>query len=382
MELLINSGADVNIDTSYDTPEAYVKFSFGGLSSVLSLACWYGNHTIVDLLLKRGANVNETYKRRTGLLEATKRRHCDTMELLIKAGADVNTECVILGKCETAISVAAGKGFYEGVDLLIRSGADVNKVPAYKNSPLIRASGCHTNSGASPSHYLKCLELLMQAGADVNATSPHTVSALYIAAANGFSEGVYFLIQKGADVNTQCSDLKKTPLMEAVINGQVACAKTLLDAGADVNAINSKGCTALMCIDPSNFWAEELLLEKVDFVECVKLLRSVAKIKVFNRDSLNALQHQVALYNSSTGCDDTCPLLFAAGETIDGSTDAEKLPDCLKFEALNLKHLCREAIRKHLLNLDPHHHLFGRIPQLGLPPSLTKFLLYNVSLEK
>ena len=384
VELLINSGADVNIDTSYDTPEANVQFSFGGLSSVLSSACLYGNNDIVELLLKRGANVNETYRRRTGLFEASKRRHYDTMELLIKAGADINAECVILGKCETALSVAAGNGFYEGVDLLIRSGADVNKVPAYENSPLMQASCCDTYSDAPRSHYFKCLELLVQAGADVNATTGDTVSALYIAAASGFSEGVHFLIQNGADVNV-CGQRNETPLMVAVANGQATCAKALLAAGANVNLINSEGCTAVMCIYASNSWAEVLGIEKVDFVECAKLLlRSGAKINIFNRltDFRNTLQHQVALYDGSANCAALCRLLFAAGETLGGTSDAEKLPDCLKFAdlQLELKHICREAIRKHLLSLDPHTHLFGRIPQLHLPVSLTKYLLYETSM--
>ena len=59
------------------------------------------------------------------------------------------------------------------------------------------------------------------------------------------------------------------------------------------------------------------------------------------------------------------------------------IPDCLKFEdsKLQLKHICREAIRKHLLDLDPHHHLFGRIPKLGLPNALNRYLLFNETLD-
>ena len=46
---------------------------------------------------------------------------------------------------------------------------------------------------------------------------------------------------------------------------------------------------------------------------------------------------------------------------------------------LNLKHICRRMIRKHLLKLDRHKNLFVRIPQLGLPSIITEYLLYGMS---
>ena len=49
--------------------------------------------------------------------------------------------------------------------------------------------------------------------------------------------------------------------------------------------------------------------------------------------------------------------------------------------ALNLKHLCRETIRKHLLKLDPHENLFHRVPRLGLPTLISDYLLYNQTLD-
>ena len=75
-------------------------------------------------------------------------------------------------------------------------------------------------------------------------------------------------------------------------------------------------------------------------------------------------------------------LLYAAGETLDGAQE-DKIPELLKFEEEKLepKHICREAIRKHLLKLDPHQHLFSRIPKLGLPSIVTEYLLFNQSLE-
>ena len=285
--------------------------------------------------------------------------------------------------------LAACYGYDEVVDILIKAGADVNRVH-WMDTALIRASDCYKEGIETPPYqYRRCLELLIEAGADVNA-SPEGVFALIIACRNGFDDGVELLIKSGADVNI-LGDKGLSPLMEAAANGHVRCAELLLETGVDVNFQNTEGLTALMCVgsgspmfdyDEKEIYLKEAM-DKRDYLGCVKLLlKSGTKINLIDGDSRNALQHQVALCQSSTGCDSICLLLYAAGEKLDGDTYAEKLPDCLKFNVLrcNLKHLCREAIRKHLLHLDPHTHLFGRIPHLGLPSSLMKFLFYDVCL--
>ena len=71
-------------------------------------------------------------------------------------------------------------------------------------------------------------------------------------------------------------------------------------------------------------------------------------------------------------------LLYAAGETIDETK--VHIPDNLKPPELNLKHLCRETIRKQLIQLSPVN-LFHRVPKLGLPPLLARYVLYSVSLD-
>ena len=69
-------------------------------------------------------------------------------------------------------------------------------------------------------------------------------------------------------------------------------------------------------------------------------------------------------------------------EELEG-TGVDKMLKELKIEKeeLQLKHICREAIRKHLLKLDPHQHLFGRIPRLGLPSALNQYLLFGRNLD-
>ena len=379
VQLLVDAGADVNahgIERSRDDPRLCDSYS------VISLASHHGYTDIVELLLKRGANVNETNGMRTGLYEASANGHYDTMELLIKAGADVNAECYDNSLTETVLLMAVRYGFFEGVDLLIRSGADVNKVPKYGISPLAKASCCYPGSEAPRSHHVKCLELLIEAGVDVNTKlGSHDRTPLCIATVTRFSEGVDLLIQKGADVNIPSYQQRETPVMAAATLGEVGCTRALLEAGADVNSLDSEGHTALMYLDTS--WSAHSK-EGRNYVGCAKLLLQFgARINLFNTDSFNALMLVIKEDEGSARSADVCLLLYAAGETLDGPIDAEKLPDCLRFDDLQLvlKHICREAIRKHLLKLDPHTHLFSRVPRLGLPSSLNRYLLYNQTLD-
>ena len=122
-------------------------------------------------------------------------------------------------------------------------------------------------------------------------------------------------------------------------------------------------------------------------VKCIRrLLRAGSHINQSFSDAISNYQNALGImldYESRTNTDiDTLMFLYAAGETLDG-TEEDKIPEELKFkeEKLELKHICREAIRKHLLKLDPHQHLFGRIPQLGLPSIVTEYLLFNQSLD-
>ena len=61
----------------------------------------------------------------------------------------------------------------------------------------------------------------------------------------------------------------------------------------------------------------------------------------------------------------------------------DQLPSVLRDQKLNLKHFSREAIRKQFITLNPHVHLFNRIPSLAhrLPPDLIDYLLYGYNLE-
>ena len=180
------------------------------------------------------------------------------------------------------------------------------------------------------------------------------------------------LIKAGADVN-QIDDSKnndETPLVCAVQNGRIQCVSTLIKSGADVNI-------------------DRRVLGYARSMEMVRfLLKSGVKINthwyvyyqcgsrkpargVLLADEVKSWLH---MYYSVIPEKPVLDLLYAAGET-----------HCLDYsqtKADDLMGMCREVIREHLLDLDRHTHLFGRVTRLGLPTALTNFLVYNQTTER
>ena len=121
------------------------------------------------------------------------------------------------------------------------------------------------------------------------------------------------------------------------------------------------------------------------------LLCAGAKINVIDSYG-NAVKNHVIHEHTQTGQDyeyneRTCKLLLTAGETktlhkSDLKSFLYKDSGLREFALQEirpcLKHLCRKAIRNHLLELDEHGILFNRVHKLGLPTSIADYLVYNV----
>ena len=180
-------------------------------------------------------------------------------------------------------------------------------------------------------------------------------------------------------MNMRTND-NRTPLFGAAMGGFIGTVKLLVEAGADVNAVDGLQNSLLHVASPSR-------------LQCVKLLLQLGvKINISNALNQNALKRFIVRCGSAKR--DTGMILLAAGETLDGpivhcadstgNRTQVPLPDYLKPATevqLDLMHQCRERIRKQLIDIDPHGNLFLRIPKLGLPGPLSQYLLFYTSLD-
>jgi ankyrin repeat protein len=104
---------------------------------------------------------------------------------------------------------------------------------------------------------LSRMRLLHFAGANINSRSDGSMP-LFIAAGEGRSDVVRYLLAEGADVNAR-EKLGDTALTEAAYYGHVALVKELLAHGADVNAIANDGTALDMALNRNNAAVVDLL---------------------------------------------------------------------------------------------------------------------------
>ena len=208
---------------------------------------------------------------------------------------------------------------------------------------------CSVPEGRTALHFARdrcCIKSLLDAGADVNEPGPYGGTALIGAVCDGNTDSMKVLIKAGADVNaTMC------------YRGETLC----------------YGVTAL---HHSNFLTRNILAIKL-------LLLAGAKVNMVYSKGGNALD--CCVYNPADKSEEQIKPLVAAGEKIQSDEVLKAVQDCGLMEPPqepNLMSITRCVIREHLLELDPHLNLFARVPRLGLPSVLARFLLYDETLDE
>ena len=220
---LLAEGADV------DAPQ-------GDGSTALHWASYWDNAEIAALLIRAGTEVNATNDLGvTPLWAACENGSSGMVETLLAAGADPNT---VLPFGETPLMTAARAGDVDVVGRLLAAGAAVDAATE------AGAYGAQTAlMWAVAQGHAAVVEVLLAHGADVHARSTtftETVKTISTYANYGLQ-----CVPRDECYITEVQSGGFTPLLFAARVGNLASARLLVAAGADVNETTPDGASAL-----------------------------------------------------------------------------------------------------------------------------------------
>jgi uncharacterized protein len=236
---LLREGASVNS-----------KYQDG--TTALMLAASNDRTEIVRLLIDKGANVSaRTIRGETALSGAAGFAKAGTLKLLLDYGADPS---VAYNDGGTVLVTAAERGNSDAVELLLAKGTSL----AQKNQALFAAA-----------HGIPIASM------EIRKDSEQTVKARYSTEADlnsGYSRTIKLLLQSGAQIEARDQNESDggTPLILAATFGETDAVNELLENGADPDAVDKDGSTALIgaacdcaIIDmPDTYESMKLLLKK------------------------------------------------------------------------------------------------------------------------
>jgi len=231
------------------------SLSAGPRESSLSEAIQAGDRQAIQKLLKDPAAVKATEADGTTPLHwAVRADDMETSKALLNAGANASAANRY---GVTPLSLAAVNGNAALIEALLAAGASANTVVSKGQTVLMTAARTGNPAAA---------RVLIEHGADVNARESQLgETALMWAASENQAKVVTLLASRGADINARSSTIQFpkdrfglegvltilphgnwTPLMYAARDGGVDAARALAKAGAEVNATDPDGTTALI----------------------------------------------------------------------------------------------------------------------------------------
>ena len=177
---------------------------------MLIFVCYYPVQYIAisQLLIENGADVDQrSHLGKTPLIYAAESARLELVQYLISCGANVNLSD---HKGETPLMMAVEHGDVEFTKYLISCGADIHAIGDEKTSLICAIKATYQNSK-------KMLYFVLSLGIDIDLENLAGETALNIAAQEGNTSAVRYLIEKGADLE-KCDSEKVDPYFWMEIN--------------------------------------------------------------------------------------------------------------------------------------------------------------------
>jgi len=227
VQLLLDKGADINSRGGQDT-------------TPLIIASGGGHLEVVKLLFSKKADINaKNIYGKTALLEASWQGRLEVVKFLLEKGADA---LIVDQKGHNAFLLACDLGQLAVAKYLLKHVPGIQYQQNQLNDILINLSASNRNS-------LEMMKFMTGLGADVNARSKDRFgwNGLICASMGGRADAVRFLLKKGANVNA-VDNYGNTALMSAAKYGTDIdeVVRVLLENGASLEQKNFTGDTALV----------------------------------------------------------------------------------------------------------------------------------------
>ena len=226
----------------------------------LMIASSCGHAETVEVLLQAGANVNSTDNDGYSPLvyAITGHKSLQVIKQLLKAGAQLN----VFINDQSIVDKVREEGREDICKLLEQ--CNVLNITEKEEEQQLQLSSRLTIPiiEAARIGNIEDVKLLLKEYADINIQKEDEWTALMLASQNGHTQVVELLLKENADVNAQKED-GWTALMIASNDGHTEVVELLLKDNADVNTQNEEGWTALMIASQNGHTqVVELLLKK------------------------------------------------------------------------------------------------------------------------
>ncbi|HUU92443.1 MAG TPA: ankyrin repeat domain-containing protein [Phycisphaerae bacterium] len=255
VQLLVGAGADIEKgDECRETPlQNAVRGGHPGVCRFLvdkGARLWPGNADKDALRVALGENQAETLEfflasGQVGDLRAARvppvsRKHVEVTRALLDAGVRLDPAD------NDPVAVAAGElGDVEVMRRLLAMGLELRPAKDIKGSPRYRSGGFGALHTAVSAGRKDMVRFLLACGVDPNDADRHGQTALACAIACSNKPAAVLLCDAGARINARRGSGGGTGLMGAAGLGYEEMVRVLLARGAEVNAVDAQGRTAL-----------------------------------------------------------------------------------------------------------------------------------------
>jgi len=221
VEYLIKNGAEIDSKDSDDT-------------TPLHTAAYYGHFEIAKLLVEKDADINaKDHKKFTPLHYTGYDGFANVARLLIDNSADI--EVLNIRNRTPLILTARESGDIEILSYLLKNGANINAVDKYHDTALTLAAW---------RGFSDAVNLLIKNGAELPKNKTKLQSLMIIAADKKLDVLFYYLADKGVNINIK-NNLEGTLLHSAAIGGSTNIINFFIDKNFNINEGDRNGWTPL-----------------------------------------------------------------------------------------------------------------------------------------